>query len=159
VTPSSPIPGRPIEIFFSYSHRDEALRDELAKHLHLLERQGIITRWHDRRIAGGTEWAGAIDEHLRTADIILLLVSADFLASDYCYDVEVRRAMERHEAREARVVPIILRAADWYSAPFGKLQALPKDGRAVTSWPNQDEAFSDIARGIRSVAQELAQHP
>jgi hypothetical protein len=146
-------------VFFSYSHRDEALRDELAKHLHLLERQGIITRWHDRRITGGTEWAGAIDKHLRTADIILLLVSADFLASDYCYDVEVKHAMERHEAREARIVPIILRATDWHSTPFGKLQALPKDGHAVTSWLNQDEAFSDIACGIRSVAQELAQHP
>ena len=103
------VPGRPIEVFFSYAHRDEALRDELAKHLRLLERQGIITRWHDRRITGGTEWAGAIDEHLRTAQIILLLISADFLASDYCYDVEVRRAMDRHEAGEARVVPIILR--------------------------------------------------
>jgi hypothetical protein len=159
MAPSSPVPGRPIEVFFSYSHRDEVLRDDLAKHLHLLERQGIITRWHDRCITGGTEWAGSIDEHLRTADIILLLVSADFLASDYCYDVEVRRAMERHEAREARIIPIILRAADWHSAPFGKLQALPKDGRAVTSWSNQDEAFFDIARGIRSVAQELAQNP
>jgi TIR domain len=157
---SSPILGRPIEVFFSYSHRDEDLRNELADHLSLLERQGIITGWHDRRITSGTEWAGAIDEHLRTANIILLLISSAFLASDYCVDVEMRHAMARHEVGEARVIPIILRAVDdWTSAPFGKLQALPKDGCAVTSWSNRDEAFVDIARGIRSVAEELAQNP
>ena len=82
---SPPEPGRPIAVFFSYAHRDEALRNKLADHLRLLERQGIITGWHDRRITGGTEWAGAIDDHLRTAQIILLLISSAFLASDYCY--------------------------------------------------------------------------
>jgi hypothetical protein len=89
VVSASPVPGRSIEVFFSYSHRDEALRDDLADHLRLLERQGIITGWHDRRITGATEWAGAINEHLRTANIILLLISSAFLASDYCYDVEL----------------------------------------------------------------------
>jgi hypothetical protein len=86
-------------------------------------------------------------------------VSADFLASDYCYDIEVQRAMARHELGEARVIPIILRAVDWYSAPFGKLQALPKDGHPVTSWSNHDEAFLDVTRGIRVVAQEMVFHP
>jgi hypothetical protein len=146
-------------VFFSYAHEDEILRDELAKHLRLLERQGIISGWHDRRMTGGTEWVGTIDDHLCTANIILLLISADFLASDYCYDVELTHAMDRHDAGEARVVPIILRLVDWHSAPFGKLQALPKDGRPVTSWANRDEAFFDISRGIRSVAEELAQNP
>jgi hypothetical protein len=156
---SPPGPERPLEVFFSYAHRDEALRNDLADHLHLLERQGIITRWHDRCITAGTEWAGAIDDHLRMAQIILLLISSAFLASDYCYDVELSLAIERHEAGEARVVPIILRPVDWHSAPFGKLQALPKEGRAVTLWTNQDEAFLDIARGIRSIAEELAYNP
>jgi hypothetical protein len=156
---SPPLPQNAIEVFFSYAHEDESLRDKLATHLRLLERQGVIRGWHDRRITGGREWAGAIDEHLQTAQVILLLVSADFLASDYCYDVEVKQAMARHETAEARVIPLILRAVDWHSAPFGKLQALPKDGRPVTSWPNQDEAFLDIARGIRSVAEEFAQNP
>jgi hypothetical protein len=159
VASSPPDPERPIEVFFSYAHEDGVLRDELAKHLHLLVRQGIIAGWHDRRITGGAEWAGVIDERLRTAHIILLLVSADFLASDYCYDIELSRAMKRHGAGEARVVPIILRPVDWHSALFGKLQALPKDGRPVTSWPNRDEAFVDIARGIRSIAEELAPPP
>ena len=156
---SPPIPQNAIEVFFSYAHVDETLRNELAKHLSLLERQDIIAGWHDRRIAAGTQWADAIDTHLQTAHVILLLVSADFLASNYCYGVEVKQAMARHEAGEARVIPIIMRPVDWQPAPFGKLQALPKDGRPVTSWPNLDEAFLDISRGIRSVAEELAQNP
>jgi hypothetical protein len=152
-------PQRAIEVFFSYAHEDEALRNELAKHLRLLERQAIIAGWHDRQITAGREWAGVIDAHLQSAQIILLLVSADFLASDYCYDIEMQQAMTRHEAGDARVIPVILRPVDWHSAPFGKLQALPKDGRAVTNWPNHDDAFLDIARGIRAVAEEMAQNP
>ena len=150
---------RAIEVFYSYTHADEPLRNALDNHLSLLRRQGVIAGWHDRRITAGTEWAGAIDAHLRRAQIILLLVSADFLASDYCYDVELHQAMARHEAGEARVIPIILRAADWHSALFGRLQALPQDGRPITSWPNPDEAFLDVARGLRAVAEELARHP
>jgi len=152
-------PQRAIEVFFSYAHEDEALRDELAKHLRLLERQAIIAGWHDRQITAGREWAGALDAHLQTARIILLLVSADFLGSDYCYDIEMQQAMIRHEAGEARVIPVILRPVDWHSAPFGRLQALPKNGRAVTNWPTHDDAFVDIARGIRTVAEEMAQNP
>ncbi len=146
-------PQRAIEVFFSYSHRDETLRGELAKHLRLLERQGVITGWYDRQILPGSEWKGEIDSHLQAASIILLLVSVDFLDSDYCYDVEMRRAMERHDNGDARVIPIILRDVDWQSAPFGKLQALPKDGRPITSWDDQDQAFADIARGIRTVIE------
>ena len=156
---SSSGPGRSIEVFFSYAHEDEVLRDELAKHLSLLQNQGIITGWHDRQIPAGTEWADTIDAHLDSALIILLLISADFMASKYCYGIEMKRAMERHEAGQARVIPIILRAVDWHSAPFGRLQALPKDALAVTSWANPDEAFADIARGIRSIAEERARNP
>ena len=144
-----------IEVFYSYSHKDEALRDELNKHLALLKRQRVIRDWHDRRIAAGTEWSGQIDEHVNSAGIILLMVSADFMASDYCWDVEMSRAMERHEAGEAVVIPVILRAVDWHSAPFSKLQALPKDGKPVTSWPNLDEAFTNIATGIRGAVERL----
>jgi hypothetical protein len=152
-------PQRAIEVFFSYAHHDEALRDELAKHLRLLERQGIIAGWHDRQIPAGREWAGELDTHLKTAHIILLLVSADFLASDYCYDIEMQEAMARHEAGAALVIPVIMRPVDWHSAPFSKLQALPKDGRAVTSWPTHDDAFQDIARSIRAVAEGMARNP
>ena len=113
----------PIELFYSYAHNDAALRDELEKHLSLLRREGY-TGWHDRKIPAGKEWADQIDEHLDNAAVILFLVSADFVASDYCWQVEMTRAMERHEAGDAAVIPIILRPCDWKSAPFGKLQGV-----------------------------------
>ncbi|MEH2207256.1 MAG: toll/interleukin-1 receptor domain-containing protein [Nostoc sp.] len=145
-----------VKVFFSYSHKDEELRDELATHLSMMKRQGVIEAWHDREITAGSEWANAIDDNLELADIILLLVSANFLASDYCYDKEMTRAMERHETREARVIPIILKPSDWNGAPFGKLQALPKNAKPVTTWPDQDEAFLNVAQGIRRVVEDIA---
>ncbi|MFB2897870.1 toll/interleukin-1 receptor domain-containing protein [Aerosakkonemataceae cyanobacterium BLCC-F50] len=145
-----------IEVFFSYSHRDEALRDELAKHLSIMRRQGIIDAWYDRAISAGSEWAGEIDAHLNSAQIILLLISADFLASDYCYDIELKRAMERHEAGEACVIPIILKPVDWHGASFGKLQALPKNAQPITTWSDRDEAFLNVAQGIRKVVAAIA---
>lgn len=147
--------GGKVEIFYAYAREDEDLRDELEKHLRMLEREGVITNWHDRKIGAGEEWEGQIDTHLNTARVILLLVSPDFIDSDYCWDVEVKRAMERHKAGKARVIPIILRSVDWESAPFGKLQALPTDAKPVTIWANQDEAFLDVARGIRAAVTEL----
>jgi hypothetical protein len=145
----------PIALFYSYSHRDEELRARLETHLKLLKRQGIIQDWHDRRISAGTEWEGQIHQYLESAHIILLLISADFLASDYCYDKEMQRALARHEAGEARVIPILLRSVDLVGVPFSKLQALPKDAKPVDTWPNQDAAFTNIAQGIRQVALEL----
>lgn len=150
---------RTLEIVFCYSHKDETLRDELEKHLSILNRSGVLSAWHDRRISGGTEWDPNIDEHLRRADIILLLVSADFIASSYCYDREMKLAIERHECGEARVIPVLLRPCDWGGAPFGKLQGLPRDMKPVTVWSSQDEAFRDIAVGIRRVAEELRKIP
>ena len=150
---------RPLALFYSYSHKDEDLRDELEKHLIMLRREGVIDEWHDRKIMAGDEWDGEIKENLERADIILFLVSADFLASDYCYGVEVTRAMERHEAGEARVIPVFLRACDWKGAPFGKLQGVPRDARPVTSWPNRDEAFTDVAKAIRRAAETMRERP
>ena len=144
-----------ITLFYSYCHKDERQRNRLETHRHP-KRQGLILEWQfDRKISGGTEWKGRIDERLDTAQVILLLVSADFIHPDYCYDVELMRAMERHEAGEARVIPIIVRPCDWHSAPFGKLQAFPKDGKPVTKWKPQDDAYVDIARQLRQVIMEL----
>lgn len=153
---SQPSPlNESIKIFYSYSHKDEQLRDELAKHLSILRRQGVISEWHDRKIGAGNEWAGEIDHHLNTAHIILLLISSDFLASDYCYDVEMKRAIERHDAGEARVIPVILRPVVWMGAPFDKLQALPRDAKAVVLWRSWDEAFVNVAEGIRKAAEDI----
>ena len=146
-----------IELFYAYSHKDEELREQLENHLAPLRREGILADWHDRKIGSGREWKGQIDEHLNTSHVILLLISSDFIASDYCYDVEMTRAIERHESGEARVIPVILRPVDWERSPFGSLQALPKDGNPVTRWEDRDEAFLDIARGIRQVVEELRQ--
>ncbi len=107
---------RPLQAFVSYSHKDDRLRAELETHLRLLQRIGVLQLWTDRRITAGTEWKGEIDENLERADLILLLISADFMNSDYCYDIELKRALERHEANEARVVPIIVRRVAWRAA-------------------------------------------
>ncbi len=145
----------PVKLFYSYSHRDEALRRKLETHLKILVRKKIISSWHDRDIGAGAEWAEEIDVHLKTADIILLLVSADFIASDYIWGKEMEPALERHAVGISRVIPVILRPADWKDAPFGQLQALPKDGRPVVSWSDEDEAFLDVELGIRRAAEEI----
>jgi Tfp pilus assembly protein PilF len=149
------MPDKPIEVFFSYAHEDEPLRDEMAKHLANLKRKGLIKEWHDRQIPPGSEWDDEIKTHLETADIILLLVSADFMASDYCTSVEMRSAVERHDRKEACVIPVILRPCDWDGAPFSKLQALPKDVRPVTRWEDRDEAFLNIVEGIKAAIKQI----
>ncbi len=143
-----------LDVFFSYAHEDEALCDELQTHLAGLERQGLIRTWHDRRIGAGQEWAGEIDAHLDAADLVLLLVSPDFVASDYCWDVETHRALERHAAGQALVIPVVLRPVDFADAPFGQLRVLPRDARPVTSWEDRDQAFRDVARGLRAAIEE-----
>lgn len=144
------------KLFFSYSHADEALRDQLETQLAMLKRQGVIETWHDRRIGAGEELHAHISDHVENDDIILLLVSPDFLASEYCYDKEMLRAMERHDAGEAIVIPVILRPSEgWTMAPFGQLNAVPTDGRPVTLAPDRDQAFVEVARAIRDAAKRL----
>src|SRR5258706_4596167 len=131
----------PVKIFFCYAHEDEAFLNQLKRHLSPLRRQGFIDVWYDRDISAGTEWEQTIKEQLNTAQIVLLLVSPDFIDSDYCYSVEMKLALERHIAGEARVVPIILRPVHWEDAPFSKLQVLPTDGKPAVNWLNIDDAF------------------
>ena len=147
--------SQPIEIFYCYAHEDEKLRDELNKRLFNLRKQGVITEWYDRDISAGIDWEQAINLHLDTAQIILLLISPDFMASDYCYSIEMKRALERHEAGDARVIPVLLKTVDWEDAPFQKLQALPKNTRPVSRWRDKNEAFAEIAKDIKEVAKEL----
>jgi len=146
-------------LFFSYSHADENLRDQLEKHLSALKHQGVIQVWHDRRIPAGHVLDVEIDNHLESADVVLLLVSSDFLASEYCYDREMNRAMERHESGAATVIPVILRPCDWHGTPFGKLLAVPKDGRPITQWTNPDEAFLDVVKAIKSALARRGAKP
>jgi serine/threonine protein kinase len=155
VVKSTELAAKGIEIFFSYSHKDEELRNELDEHLSTLKQLKLITAWHDKEIGAGKNWAHEIDKRLSKACIILLLVSPSFMASRYCYSIEMNKAMERHEAGEALVIPILIRPVDWEDAPFDKLQMLPKGAKAVTKWLNRDEAFEDIAKSIRMAVNEL----
>jgi TIR domain len=152
----------PVKIFFCYAREDEELLNKLKSHLRPLQREGLIDVWYDREISAGTEWEQEIKQHLNNAQIILLLVSPDFMNSDYCYSVEMKRALERHNRKEAKVIPIILRPVYWHGEPLGKLQALPTDGKPVRSpyWHDLDSAFYNVVMGIRKVVKVLAtQHP
>ena len=149
-------PGaRALNLFVSYSHADETLKLQLMKHLEPLRRSNLVEAWSDRKLTAGDEWKGAISNKLEKADIILLLVSIDFINSQYCYDLELDRALERHEEKSAVVIPVILRNCLWEHLPFAKLQALPKDGKAVAAALNIDEVLTSVVEGIRVVAEEL----
>lgn len=145
----------PYSVFISYSHHDRAFCQELETHLANLKRQHIISSWYDGDISPGTDWKSQIIEHLNTDQIILLLISADFMASDFCYSLEMTQAIARHDANQARVLPIILRPTDWKGAPFAKLKLLPTDGKAVTRWSTHDDAFEDVVQGIRHAIDDL----
>ncbi len=142
-------------VFLSYADQDDKLHQALSSHLAPLLRQGVIATWHHRMIPPGSERAEEIDRELESADLILLLVSPDFVASDYCYQVEMERAMARHRAGEAIVIPVILRPCDWQACPFARLTPLPADGRAATIQENLDQALFDVAAGVRSAVAEL----
>jgi len=148
-----------MNVFLSYVYKDEALRDELALHLNNLRWRGVIADWHERNIDLGKEWLREIDPYLETAQIILLLVSPNFVHSDYCYSAEIKCALQRHETGQARVIPIILRAVDWDDTPFPGLAVLPTYGKPVTSWFSLQEALLDVARGIEAIAQQPNLNP
>jgi tetratricopeptide (TPR) repeat protein len=148
-------PVAPLRVFLSYSHHDEALCERFLVYLRQLQRHGLIQPWHDRRITPGQDWAGAIDDHIESADLIILLVSADFIASDYINDVEMKHALERSQSGEARLVPVILKPCEWQTSPFARPQALPKDGRPVVHWPTIDDGFDNVVKGLRRLIVEL----
>jgi len=140
-------------LVFSYSHADEALRNELEKHLYSLRRMGKITTWHDRRIVPGQEFENQIDHYFSQADIILLLISSNFIASDYCYQVEMTNALERHKRGEAVVIPVILRECAWHQLPFGSILAATTDGKPITKFTSHDEGYVQVVEAVsRAIA-------
>lgn len=148
----------PIEVFLSYAAEDTQSAQELEKHLSTLQLQGLITWYTSMQVPGGARWRENIALHLNTAQIILLLVSPNFLASDYTYD-EIQQALKRHDAKEALVIPIILRPTAWEGTPLGKLQVLPRGGKPMTKWNSSDVAFLEVARGIRQAIEEIISNP
>ncbi len=144
-----------LKVFISYAHEDLELHKKLLKHLVSLERSGEITIWQDQEIPAGANWEDQIDMHLNQAGLILLLVSADFIASKYCWSKEVQVALRRHEEGKVRVVPVVLRPVSWQGTPLGQLQALPADAKPVTEWKSQDAALDNVAQGIQRAVEDL----
>lgn len=147
---------RPLRCFISYSHKDDAYRLELEKHLKPLRRAGLLETWSDRAIDAGTEWVLQIHDSLDTAEIILLLVSADFLASDFCWEVELKKAMTRHDARSAKVIPVFVHPCHWQGAPFEKLQGVPDPKVPISEWDNRNRAFTFVAEAVHKAAEEMS---
>jgi hypothetical protein len=145
----------PIEVFCSYAPEDETWLRKLETHLSLLKRQGLIATWHNRLIHPGTNWEQETNSHLNSASVILLLISADFLASDYCYGVEMQCALERQSLNEAWVIPILVHPVDWQKAPFAHLQVLPSNGEPIMMWGNQDKVWSHVVEEIRTVLEKI----
>jgi hypothetical protein len=144
-----------VKIFISYAHEDEGLKDQMDKYLKVLKRSGKIDTWNDRELIPGQEWNANIMDELAKANIILLLISVDFIASDFIWDKELAEAMKRHEAGTAYVVPIILRSCKWTSMPFAKLQAMPKNARPISDYEDQDAAFTEVATGIERLVDYI----
>jgi TIR domain len=146
---------KPLNVVVSYSHKDEAFRQQLETALKPLVREGLISLWSDHRINAGSEIDHEIQLQLKKADVILLLVSPDFLNSDYCYCIEMELAIDRHNNDLSVVIPIILRHSDWTKTPFSGLKALPNDGKPVFSWSDRDEAWLFVIKGIRGTIENL----
>ena len=142
---------KPLKVFISYSKRDKELRDELDIHLSTLKRQQYIDTWHDQDILPGDAWDAEIRQELHQADIVLFLISANFLATDYIMDIELPQALGRRAEGETTIIPIILRPCDWEGTRLGQLMALPQKGKPITSWSSRDEAWTEVVRGIKRV--------
>ena len=144
-----------VSLFISYSHKDEEYRNQLETHLALLKREKIIETWHDRKILAGMDWKNEIDSHLESSTIILFLISPDFIASDYCYEIEMQKALQQHKANVSLIIPIVIRPCDWKSLEINKYQGLPKDTKPISTWNNIDEAWLDVVQGLRSLIKEF----
>jgi len=149
-----------IEVFICYAQEDESALEALVTHLKVLKKQGYLTMWYDHEISPGTDWEQEIDTHLNTAHIILLLISQHFVASDYCYLVQMEQAVQRHQQGDARVIPVLVRPVHYERTPFARLQPLPSNRKPLlgSGWPYRDEAFFEVAEGIRKAAEELQVH-
>jgi len=144
------------KLFISYSKSDKSYLSELKTQLASLKRQNLLETWDDTDLIPGEEWDAAIRKHFQASDIIILLVSADFMATDYIWDVEIKAAIERHERGEATVIPIIIRPCVWSDTPFARLTALPEKAKPVSTWENKDEAWTQVVQKIKTVLQAKA---
>lgn len=150
--------ANPLKVFYSYAHIDEPYRIELEKWLKLFERNGLIDDWSDRQITAGDEWKDEINENMLHSQIIILLVSPDFINSDYCYDIETATAIDLDKKKKASVVPVIIRPCLFRDTKFSYLQALPKDALPVSKWADKDDAWQNVSEGIKKLIGEIKSH-
>lgn len=155
LTNGAAIAPKPLKVFISYAHVDEVIMLQLLAHLKPITKLGLVDHWYDGKIKPGEKWAAAIKEKLNEADIVLLLVSVDFINSEYCNEVELKDALSRNAQGLTEVIPIIARNCLWHDEAFGELQALPKNGQAITSWADRDDALTDVAKAVRARAKDL----
>jgi hypothetical protein len=149
-----------VKLVYSYAREDEKLRDKLQVRLEPLQQEGKLDQWYDRHTLAGTPWHEMIQKRMREADIIVLLISDDFMASKYVQDHELPLALERHESGEALVIPVLVRPTSfWEHSMLAKIEALPRDGKPVTTWENEDEAWSDVARGLKNAVDARLASP
>jgi replicative DNA helicase len=148
-------PGGPCRVFISYARTDERYRKRLAVHLVPLVRAGIIDVWSDRTIAAGADWEGDIRRALATADIVLLLVTPNFVASVHCFERELPEAMRRHAEGGLCILPVLVKSVDLVNLPIGKFQGLPTDLRPISAWRDADDAWLQVAQGVRKAAEEI----
>lgn len=141
----------PVKLFISYSHKDEALRDEFKAHLSPLMREKLIDVWHDRKIGAGATWESEISARLSEAEVVIFLLSPDFFASEYCYGQELSKALEFHAEGRCLVVPIVIRPVEWGQSKLAAIQALPRDARPITVGDNRDLAWLNVISGLRDV--------
>ena len=140
-----------VKVFLSYSNKDHEFREELKKHFSGLTKLNVIKLWYDGLIQPGEPWDATIKRNLEEADYILFLISADFMNSDYINDVEIKRAIERHDRKQVKIIPIIVRPCDHASLPINQLQALPKGAIPISTWPNRDEAYLNIVLEFKRI--------
>lgn len=143
------------KVFVSYARVDEAYRVRLNVHLAPLVREGLIDLWSDRAIAAGSDWERDIEHELATADIVLLLVTPDFVASVYCFEKELTEAIRRHEEEGVRILPVLVKNVDLVNMPFGRFKALPLNRRPISAWQDPDEAWLEVAQGVRQAADAI----
>ncbi len=142
-----------MQAFISYSHNDEHYLDLLVKHLAQLKRDGHLQEWTDKAIEAGSNLDEAVASGLNSANLFIALLSPDYLNSNYCYEIEFKKAQEMHEEGQLRIIPIVVEDCDWLNSPFSKLKAIPKDGLAISRWSNQNTAMLDVIQNLRKVLQ------
>lgn len=143
------------KIFISYAHKDEELKKQFETHLSGLKRQNVVDVWDDRQVLIGEKWDEKIKNKLLTSDIVIFLISSDFLASEYINEVEIKETILRHKNNEVLIAPIFLRPCDFESSILSGFQGVPRDAKFITTWSDKDSAFLEVINELKKLINEF----